>query len=117
MDPEALRDLFQELGAIRIRRMFGGQGVFHDGLMFALVANGELYLKVDAESRRAFVGAASRPFVYDRSGRPVEMSYWLMPDDGLDDPSEAARWAGLALAAARRANGRKAAPRPSAKLA
>jgi DNA transformation protein len=41
-----LHEVFEDFGAIRVRRMFGGEGVYHQGLMFALVANERLYLKV-----------------------------------------------------------------------
>ncbi len=47
MDEEAIRDIFREAGAIRLRRMFGGLGIYRDDLMFALESGGELYLKVD----------------------------------------------------------------------
>jgi DNA transformation protein and related proteins len=107
MDPEALQDLFQDFGSIRIRNMFGGQGIYRDEVMFALVSDGEIYLKVDEASRPAFAEAGSRPFVYEKDGRAVEMSYWLMPEAGFDDPGEAARWARLGLAAAVRAEGRR----------
>ena len=102
MDADAIRDLFQGLGEVRIRRMFGGQGVFSDELMFALEAGGELYLKADETSVGAFRDAGSRQFVYTKDGRPTPMSYWRLPDAALDDPDEAAGWGRLAVDAARR---------------
>ena len=104
MDAEDLRDIFRSLGPIHIRRMFGGQGVYQDELMFALVAYDELYLKVDDESVAYFRDLGSRPFTYEaRDGRKTTMSYWLMPESALDDPDEAAELATMAVAAARRA--------------
>jgi DNA transformation protein len=108
MDAEGLRDLFRDLGAVRVRRMFGGHGVYGGDVMFALEADGEVYLKADEETRPAFERAGSRPFLYVKNGRPMEMSYWLMPEAGLDDPDEASRWGRLALEAAQRAALRKA---------
>ena len=102
MDPDDIRDLFTGLGPVRVRRMFGGQGVFLDDLMFALEARGELYLKADAETASAFERAGSIQFVYTKDGRPMPMSYWRLPDAALDDPEEASRWGRLALEAARR---------------
>ena len=61
MDPEAIQDLFQELGTVRIRKMFGGQGIYLHDQMFGLVAADELYLKTDDETRPAFEAAGSRP--------------------------------------------------------
>ena len=103
MDSEAIRDLFASLGPVRTRRMFGGQGVYAGELMFALEADGELYLKVDDSTLSAFRSAGSRPFVYEKKGRTTQMSYWRLPDRALDDPDEAARWGRLALEAATRA--------------
>jgi DNA transformation protein len=108
VDVEAIQDLFQELGAVRIRRMFGGQGIYLDDRMFGLVAADELYLKVDDETRPAFEDAGARPFVYRQGSKAIAMSYWLMPEAGLEDPSEAARWGRLALEAAARSGAAKA---------
>jgi DNA transformation protein len=122
MDAEAIRDIFRGLGPIHIRRMFGGQGVYQDELMFALAAYGELYLKADSESVALFERAGSRPFSFEtKDGRKTITSYWLMPESALDDPDEAADLARMALAAARRARapqarkGRKAAPATKAR--
>lgn len=113
MDAEAIRDVFQGIGPVQIRRMFGGQGIYRDGMMFALEAGGELYLKTDEGSQDTFRNLGSRPFAYTtRDGRVTIMSYWLMPESALDDPDEAADLARLALAAAQRA---KAAPKRSSK--
>jgi DNA transformation protein len=103
VEAEAIQDLFQELGVVRIRSMFGGRGIYLNDRMFALVAFNELYLKVDDGNRSAFEEAGSRPFTYRQGAKPIAMSYWLMPDAGFDDPSEAARWGRLAIEAAGRA--------------
>jgi DNA transformation protein and related proteins len=111
MDPEAIRDLFDALGPVRTRRMFGGQGIYAGDLMFALEAGGELYLKADDSIVPAFRAAGSRPFTYEKDGRTAQMSYWRLPDRAIDDPEEAARWGRLAVEAAIRAAARKAKPR------
>lgn len=113
MDAESIRDIFQGIGPVQIRRMFGGQGVYRDGMMFALEAGGELYLKADQSSQDMFRDRGSRPFAYTtRDGRITIMSYWLMPESALDDPEEAAVLARLALAAAQRS---RAAPKKTSK--
>ena len=107
MDSDRIQDLFQELGPVRTRKMFGGLGVYAGDRMFALVASGDLYLKVDDGTRPAFEAAGSRPFIYDKDGRAIAMSYWLLPGEAFDDPTEAARWGRLAIEAA----GRSSAPK------
>ena len=108
MDPDAIRDLFAGFGPVRVRRMFGEQGIYRDELMFALEAGGELFLKADAETAGAFAAAGSAQFVYEKDGRATAMSYWRLPDPALDHPDEAGRWGRLALEAAPRAAAAKA---------
>jgi DNA transformation protein len=118
MDAEAIRDVFRGFGPVQIRRMFGGQGIYQDGLMFALEAGGELYLKVDEESVGTFQELGSRPFTVEmRNGRATLTSYWLMPESALDDPDEARECAAMALGAARRAKARKGAKGASTRKA
>ncbi|HZW46299.1 MAG TPA: TfoX/Sxy family protein [Microvirga sp.] len=104
MDAEAIREIFQAFGPVGIRRMFGGQGIYRDGVMFALEDEGELYLKVDDESVGHLRDLGSRPFSYQtKDGRTTILSFWRMPESALDDPEEAADLARRALNAALRA--------------
>lgn len=112
MDEEHLRDLFASLPAISIRRMFGGQGIYSDRVIVAIVLDGELYLKCDPETEPAYEDAGCRRWRYTRPGRnPVAMPYYRIPDEALEDADEMARWAGIAVTAARNAEARRAAPR------
>jgi DNA transformation protein len=43
-------DLLDAFGAVEAKRMFGGFGIFHQGLIIGLVADGSLYLKADSQS-------------------------------------------------------------------
>lgn len=97
-----LRELLEPLGRIKLRAMFGGHGVYCDGLFFALVADSRLYLKVDALTRAHFEAAGCSPFVYTGQARPIEMSYWSVPDAALDSPADLEPWARRALEAAAR---------------
>jgi len=103
MGPDAIQDLFQELGPIRTRRMFGGQGIYLHDRMFALEAGGEIYLKTDGVSVERFKAAGSRAFSFEKDGKPQSTSYWLLPSSAADDPGEAALWGRLAIDAATRA--------------
>jgi DNA transformation protein len=117
VDPDYLRELFAEFGAVQVRRMFGGAGVYADGLMFALVSDGVIYLKADPDSVPGFEREQCAPFQYDtKTGKRAIMSYWRMPDRLYDDTEELARWAQRALAAARRSQAKPVArKKPTAK--
>ena len=99
MDHEFIRELFSPFGAVTVKRMFGGAGIWSDGLMFALVFDGAIFLKVDVASIPEFEREGSRPFVYTRAkstgrvGR-ASLSYWRLPERLYDDPEELAVWAG-----------------------
>ncbi|SJZ57450.1 TfoX/Sxy family protein [Consotaella salsifontis] len=102
MDEDLLLDLFSTLPAVRIKRMFGGQGIFSDDLMVAIVISGEIQMKVDEETRSAFEQAGCTQWAYLRKGRPVPMSFYSLPEEALDDMDEMALWAERAFQAAKR---------------
>jgi DNA transformation protein and related proteins len=109
MDPVEIEEIFAGLGPVSVRRMFGGQGVYHQGLILAVVVDGELLLKADGESAPAFEAAGARRWTYDgQPGRVVEMPYWSIPDAAWDDPEEMTRWVRLAWEAAVRAGAARA---------
>jgi DNA transformation protein len=109
MDAAGLKELFSPFGPVEVRRMFGGAGVYADDLCFAIEARGEVYIKVDAETQSAFEAAGSSPFVYEMGGKPKAMGYWRLVAEAYDDTEALRRWAGLGLAAARRAAAKKSA--------
>ena len=94
-------DQLAELGALESRRMFGGVGLYRDRIMFALIADDVLYLKVDDSNRADFERAEMGPFrpFPDKS---TVMSYYEVPVDVLESRDRLARWSRKALAAAHR---------------
>jgi DNA transformation protein len=104
MDPEFIRELFAEFGPVAVRRMFGGAGLYADGVMFGLVAGGLIYLKTDAATVPAFEREGCGPFEYGtKTGKRAIISYWRLPDRLYDDADELARWARQALAVVQQA--------------
>jgi DNA transformation protein and related proteins len=101
--PDDIQELFAVFGTVSVRRMFGGAGIYADETMFALVADGVIYLKADAVNTPAFEREQLPPFTYaTKDGKRGVMSYRRMPDRLYDDPEELATWARDALAAAHR---------------
>ena len=116
MDAEFIRELFVEFGAVQVRRLFGGAGLFADGVMFGLVSDGQIYLKTDAGTAAQFERERCGPFEYDtRNGKRVLTSYWRLPERLYDDAEELAQWARAALAVARQSAARKPTTRPRSK--
>lgn len=97
---EYLHELFSDFGPIESKRMFGGHGVFHSGLMFGLIADDTLYLKVDDESLALFEDQNLGPFEYEKKGKLMQLSYYEAPPDCLENRDEATRWARIAYEAA-----------------
>lgn len=101
-------ELLAPLGPVRARRMFGGWGLYADGLFVALITAERLYLKTDAGTRGPFSAAGCETFVYGGDGKSVTLGYWTVPPEALDSPATMAPWARLALQAARAARAAKA---------
>ncbi|KWS07171.1 hypothetical protein AZ78_4732 [Lysobacter capsici AZ78] len=100
-----LQDVAADFGALSARRMFGGYGIYHDGVMIGLISDEVLYLKVDDQSRERFRAADSGPFLYTRRGETVPTSYWSVPEAAMESPQEMRPWLVLAYEAAlRKAN-------------
>jgi DNA transformation protein len=105
VDNYAIIDLFSGLGPVSVRRMFGGKGIYHNGVIVAIEVRGELMLKADSISSPDFVAAGSRQWTYTGSkhGKLVSMPYWTVPDTAVDDPDKMAVWARKAYEAGLRA--------------
>ncbi len=101
---EYLKEVFSEFGSIQPRRMFGGYGIFYKGLMFGLVADDSLYLKVDETIASFFTDRELEQFSYEKQGTAFKMSYFMAPEDIFDDPEEAKIWADRSYAAAVRSS-------------
>lgn len=104
---EYVVELMAGWAAVSARRMFGGHGLYREGLMFALIAEDQLYFKTDAHNVAQFERAGSRPFVYESQTRTVQMSYWSAPEACLESPAEMREWCQSAYAAALRAHAAK----------
>lgn len=100
-------ELLSSVGPVSAKRMFGGHGVYARGVMFALLDDDELFLKVDGETRARFRDAGCRNWVYPGMAE-AETSYYRPPDEAHDDPEAMAPWAQLGLEAALRARAAKA---------
>ncbi len=99
-----LHEVFETFGPIRSRKMFGGYGIYHNDLMFGLVAADQLYLKTDSINVALFDERGLEPFEFVAKNKVSKMSYYLAPEEIYDDPDEAQFWAEIGFQAALRTN-------------
>lgn len=111
MDANGLKALFEPFGAVTVKRMFGGAGIYAEGLCFAIESDGQVFLKTDSETQASFSSAGSSPFIYSAKGKPMTTSYWCLPSAAYEEPDDLRRWAALGLEAAHRAAAAKAKPK------
>ena len=98
-----VKEVFGSLGPVQARKMFGGYGLFCDGVMFGLIADETLYLKSDSTIESYFTERDLEQFTYDKRGKPVKMSYFMAPEELFEDPEQALIWARRSLNAGLRA--------------
>lgn len=100
MDKPVLKDsmrLFEQLGRVKSRSMFGGFGIFVDDTMFALVVNDKLHIRADDLSTSRFKEQGYEPYIYKKRGFPVVTKYFALPDNCWENPSLILRDAAVAL--------------------
>jgi DNA transformation protein len=92
-----------DLGSLSSRRMMGGMTLYLDGTVFAILDDGELWLKADAVSDGIWDEAGCARFTYEMGeGRTGSMNYRRAPSEVYDDGDTLRQWAALALEAGRR---------------
>ena len=106
---EWVREHLAALGSLEIKRMFGAAAVYANGLIFALLDDGVVWLKADEVNAPVLEAAGARQFTYPtKDGKQMAMAYWSLPESALDDPDEAVDWARKSIdAALRKAAARK----------
>jgi DNA transformation protein len=85
----AMETFFDDLSSlidVTSKKMFGGYGIFSDGVMFALVdPSGRRFLRADESTVGDFESADS--------DKHRGMPYWTVPDVVAADDAEFERWA------------------------
>ena len=100
-------DLLQLIGPVESKSMFGGFGMFLEGLMFGLVAGNELYLKVDTQNLQDYEDLGLQAFSFEKNDRQFKMSYYQAPEEAMEDAELLSDWASNAYCAAMRAAANK----------
>src|SRR6516165_10745648 len=80
------------------KSMFGGVGIYAQGVFFALIAEDRLYFKVDGATRPEFERLGMEPF--RPFGEDSAMGYYEVPADVVEDAIQLAPWMRKAIAVA-----------------
>lgn len=95
-----IMDKLSPIGDVKSRAMFGGYGIYYEGVMFALISEDALYFKVNESNRDMYEQAQSRQF-------PHGISYWEVPADVVEENARLHEWANISIAIAREAANKK----------
>ncbi len=93
------KELFDGVGTLTTRKMMGGLCLYSDGTIFALIhSDGQIYIKGQGAFMEELEALGGTRWTYQREGKkPTSMPYWTLPEQYLDDPSEAQALARKAL--------------------
>lgn len=83
---EKVMKILKPHGPITSRAMFGGYGIYFEGVIFASIVEDRLYFRIDEKNRKDFEKYKTVPFVYEGGKRPVEMPYLSLPEEVFHHP-------------------------------
>lgn len=93
-------DQLEHLGMVTVKKMFGGAGLYHDGIIFGVMADDILYFKVDNSNRADYEKVGMNPFK-PFEDKPMIMPYYEVPPEVIENKENLASWALKALAVSR----------------
>jgi DNA transformation protein len=104
-----LEDVFSAVPDTKIRKMFGGVGLFRFGMMYGLaLSDGRIALKADEQTTQEFIDENCEEWSHERKdGKRTQMGYWYIPEQLIDEPEELNVWAMKAYEVAMRADQKK----------
>jgi DNA transformation protein and related proteins len=109
---EFVLDQLRTLPDVRARAMFGAHGLYQGAHFFAILDEGRLFFKTDAQSQADYTARGMGPFTYESKGRVLTMSYHEVPPDVLENAPELVAWARRAIAVAARTKKSRKISRP-----
>ncbi|MBI5379023.1 MAG: TfoX/Sxy family protein [Nitrospirae bacterium] len=92
---EFVLDQLRGLGGVDCRPMFGGYGLYLDGVFFGILHRGRLYFKTDPASRPAYEERGMEPF--RPNAKQTLKTYYEVPLEILEDADLLASWAREAI--------------------
>ena len=97
---EFVTDQLAQVANLRVKRMFGGHGLYAGAQFFAIVMEGRLYFKTDETTRTDYTARKMKPFIYKKARQTVAIKYFEVPPDVLENRAKLGEWATRAIQAA-----------------
>ena len=99
-----VHDALSGLDGVTARAMFGGFGIYRNGVFFGIIVDDKLYFKVDETNIAEYKAMGSSPFIYTaKDSKKMTMSYWKVLPDTLEDRETRERLALISYAIGARA--------------
>lgn len=88
-----VHDLLSEIFGVTSKRMFGGFGLYKNGVIFGIIAENEFYFKIDEAAHADFEKYGSRQFTYEKQGKIIALKfYWLVTEEMMEDVEDTRFW-------------------------
>ena len=97
-----LKDVLEHIRNITYKHMFGGYGIYKNGIIFAIIAWDQLYFKVDERTVDAYKKLGSEHFTYERGGKTASLHYWTVPEEIMSDKEKIKEWVEEAVGVSRK---------------
>ena len=103
-------ELIAGFGKVEIRKMFGGAGVYRNGVGFGILDDDTFFIKADTAFGAELKKQGARPWSYSvkKDGTVRDIAYWSMPAAAADDGDEASALAKRSFEIAKKAAAEKA---------
>jgi DNA transformation protein len=98
-----VQEALEPMGRVTMRKMMGGATLYLDGIIFAIMVDGELWMKSDAEADPVWDAVSTERFtVAFKDGKVDSMNYRRAPSDVYDDAEAMQKWTNVSVEAGRR---------------
>ena len=88
---EYVLDQLHRLSGVECKHMFGGFGLYCNGVFFGIIADGSVYFKTNATTVEAYKERGMQPF--KPFAKQTFKNYYEVPEEILGDDDELAGWA------------------------
>jgi DNA transformation protein len=91
--PDYVQELIAGFGRVDVKRMFGGAGLYRNGVGFGILDDDTFFIKADKAFGAELRSQGCKPWVYSiaKDGSVRDIAYWSLPDTAADDGDEAVK--------------------------